>query len=65
MTQEAIPSATTADRPSRLRVPMLVGAMLIGGAFILGARHYKRADPPTEPPAPGMKVGSVGGSARL
>jgi RND family efflux transporter MFP subunit len=56
--EDTLPSATATDRTgSKLRLPMLVGAILIGGAFIVGARHYQRADPPTEPPAPGMKVG--------
>ena len=32
---------------------MLVGAIVLGGAAIVLARHYKRPDPPTEPPAPG------------
>ena len=59
MSQETLPSATASERTgSKLRLPMLVGALLVGGAFIVAARHYKRADPPTEPPAPGMKVGS-------
>jgi RND family efflux transporter MFP subunit len=31
---------------------------IIGIASILLARHYKRPDPPAEPPAPGMRVGS-------
>jgi RND family efflux transporter MFP subunit len=39
-------------------MPVLVGALLLGGAAIVLARHYKRPDPPQEPPAPGMTVGS-------
>jgi RND family efflux transporter MFP subunit len=43
---------------SPLRIPILVGAILLGCAAIVLARHYKRPDPPTEPAAPGMTVGS-------
>ena len=43
---------------SPLRIPILVGAILLGGAAIVLARHYKRPEPPTEPSAPGMTVGS-------
>jgi membrane fusion protein, heavy metal efflux system len=43
---------------SPLRIPIFVGAILLGGAAIVLARHYKRPDPPTEPSAPGMTVGS-------
>lgn len=59
-TEEMIPPATASERvgSNKLRIPMIVGALLVGGAFIIAARHYKRPDPPTEPPAPGMKVGS-------
>jgi RND family efflux transporter MFP subunit len=56
--QEVLPTITPNERGSRLRLPMLIGAVLVGGAFIFGAQHYKRPDPPTEPPAPGMHVGS-------
>ncbi len=41
-----------------LRVPILVGAILLGGVAIVAARRYRRPDPPTETPAAGMKVGS-------
>ena len=58
------PAAVTAPSipgvRSPLRVPILVGAILLGGAAIVLARHYKRPDPPTEAPAPGMTVGSDG-----
>ena len=60
MTDDAeLPPATAPVTPGRaLRVPVLVGALLLGGAAIVLARHYKRPDPPKEPPAPGMTVGS-------
>jgi cobalt-zinc-cadmium efflux system membrane fusion protein len=52
-----LPAAPTS--PTRaLRVPVLVAAVLIGAVAIVLARHYKRPDPPKEPPAPGMTVGS-------
>lgn len=41
-----------------LRIPILIAALLVGGSAIVLARHYKRPDPPTETPAPGMTVGS-------
>jgi cobalt-zinc-cadmium efflux system membrane fusion protein len=43
-----------------MRIPIFVGAILLGGAAIVLARYYKRPDPPTEPAAPGMTVGSDG-----
>jgi RND family efflux transporter MFP subunit len=55
MSQEALPSATT-GRP--LRVPILVAAIVFGAGAIVLARHYQRPDPPQEPAAPGMTVGS-------
>ena len=49
-----------AGQPTRnaMRIPILVGAILIGLAAIVLARMYKRPDPPKEPPTPGMTVGS-------
>ncbi|MFT3698473.1 MAG: efflux RND transporter periplasmic adaptor subunit [Kofleriaceae bacterium] len=41
-----------------MRIPILVGAIILGLGAIVLARHYKRPDPPTETPAPGMTVGS-------
>ena len=55
MTQEVpLPSATVGRS---LRLPVVL-CVIIGGASIVLARHYHRADPPSEPPAPGMRVGS-------
>jgi len=55
MTQEVpLPSATVGRS---LRLPVVL-CVIIGGASIVLARHYHRADPPSEPPAPGMHVGS-------
>jgi RND family efflux transporter MFP subunit len=45
-------------RGKLLRAPILAGAVLLGAVAILLARHYKRPEPPTEPKAPGMTVGS-------
>jgi len=54
-----LPPPEPAPSPGRkLRVPVLVAALVLGGAAIVLARHYKRPDPPKEPPAPGMTVGS-------
>jgi RND family efflux transporter MFP subunit len=55
-----VASVTAPERgqASPLRIPILVGAILLGGAAIVLARHYKRPDPPTETAAPGMTVGS-------
>lgn len=55
MTQEVpLPSATT-GRARRLPVVICIGVGL--GAIVL-ARQYHRPDPPADPPAPGMRVGS-------
>ncbi|HEX3758099.1 MAG TPA: efflux RND transporter periplasmic adaptor subunit, partial [Kofleriaceae bacterium] len=55
MSQEVpLPSATVGRT---LRLPMVI-CVAAGALAILLARHYRRADPPTEPAAPGMKVGS-------
>ncbi|HEX7704101.1 MAG TPA: efflux RND transporter periplasmic adaptor subunit [Kofleriaceae bacterium] len=43
-----------------MRLPILTGAIILGLGAIVLARHYKRPDPPTEPAAPGMTVGSDG-----
>ena len=59
MSEESSLPTPVAPAPTRLlRPPVLVGALLVGGIAILLARHYKRPPPPTEPPAPGMLVGS-------
>lgn len=55
MNQEIPLPSATAGRA--LRLPMMICAA-IGVSAILAARCYHRADPPTEPPAPGMRVGS-------
>jgi membrane fusion protein, heavy metal efflux system len=55
MTQEVQLPSATAGRS--LRLPMVICAVA-GVAAIVLARHYRRPDPPTEPPAPGMRVGS-------
>ena len=58
--QTAVPAAPERGQASPLRIPILVGAIILGGAAIVLARHYKRPDPPIEPAAPGMTVGSDG-----
>ncbi|HEY1817920.1 MAG TPA: efflux RND transporter periplasmic adaptor subunit [Kofleriaceae bacterium] len=55
-----VPLEISAGPPVRnaMRVPIFIGAVVLGLAAILIARMYKRPDPPTETPAPGMTVGS-------
>lgn len=55
MSQEVPLPSATAGRS--LRLPMVI-CLAAGALAILLARHYKRPDPPAEPAAPGMKVGS-------
>jgi len=55
---EDTPAVPVAPNGRAMRVPILVVALLLGGAAIVLARHYKRPDPPKETPAPGMTVGS-------
>ncbi|HEX3480755.1 MAG TPA: efflux RND transporter periplasmic adaptor subunit [Kofleriaceae bacterium] len=55
MNQEVPLPSATAGRS--LRLPMVV-CFAAGALAILLARHYRRPDPPAEPAAPGMKVGS-------
>lgn len=55
MSQEVPLPSATAGRT--LRLPMVI-CLAAGALAILLARHYKRPDPPGEPAAPGMKVGS-------
>jgi RND family efflux transporter MFP subunit len=50
--------APVPPRGRALRVPIVIAAVVLGGGAIVLARHYKRPDPPKEPPAPGMTVGS-------
>jgi cobalt-zinc-cadmium efflux system membrane fusion protein len=57
---QAVPAAPERGIASPLRVPILTGAIILGLGAIVLARHYKRPDPPTEPSAPGMTVGSDG-----
>ena len=45
---------------SAMRIPILVGAILVGLTAVVLARLYKRPDPPKDTPAPGMTVGSDG-----
>ena len=56
MTQEVPLPSATAGRSVRL--PLILCAIAGLGSIWL-ARHYKRPDPPTEPAAPGMRVGSA------
>jgi cobalt-zinc-cadmium efflux system membrane fusion protein len=55
---------TPADDPAKpagkngLRIPLLIGALLLGGGMIGLACRYHRPDPPVEAAAPGMTVGS-------
>jgi len=55
MSQEVPLPSATAGRS--LRLPMVI-CFAAGALAILLARHYRRPDPPTEPAAPGMTVGS-------
>lgn len=55
MNQEVPLPSATAGRA--LRLPMII-CLAAGALAILLARHYRRPDPPTEPAAPGMTVGS-------
>jgi RND family efflux transporter MFP subunit len=55
MSQEVPLPSATAGRA--LRLPMVI-CIVVGVAAIALARQYRRPDPPTEPPAPGMRVGS-------
>jgi cobalt-zinc-cadmium efflux system membrane fusion protein len=55
MSQETPLPSATAGRS--LRLPVFVCA-IVGAASVLLARQYHRPDPPTEPAAPGMRVGS-------
>lgn len=55
MTQEVPLPSATAGRS--LRLPIVICAGVAVAAIVL-ARSYRRPDPPTEPPAPGMRVGS-------
>ncbi len=50
--------APQAGQASPLRVPIFVGAIILGLGAIVLARHYERPDPPTETKAPGITVGS-------
>jgi RND family efflux transporter MFP subunit len=59
MTEDTPALATSAAPNGRaMRVPILVGAIVLGAAAIVLARHYERPAPPKETPAPGMTVGS-------
>ena len=49
-----LPSATAGRS---LRLPMVI-CLAAGALAIVLARHYRRPDPPAEPAAPGMTVGS-------
>jgi RND family efflux transporter MFP subunit len=55
MTQEVPLPSATAGRA--LRLPMVI-CVVVGVLAIMLARHYRRPDPPAEPAAPGMHVGS-------
>lgn len=56
--QQVTVPAPQAGQSSPLRVPIFVGAVILGLGAVVLARHYKRPDPPTETKAPGMTVGS-------
>jgi RND family efflux transporter MFP subunit len=58
MSDDTAPPPSSPSSGRALRVPILVGALILGGAAIVLARHYNRPEPPKEPLAPGMKVGS-------
>lgn len=49
---------TTKPVRSALRIPLVIGALLLGGGAIGLACRYHRPEPPVEPAAPGMTVGS-------
>lgn len=58
---DATLASTAGEPPKRgkiLGVPMLIGALVLGGAAVILARHYTRPEPQPEAPAPGMTVGS-------
>jgi RND family efflux transporter MFP subunit len=56
MNQETSLPSATAGRA--LRIPIVAAAIVLGAGAIVLARHYERPDPPSEPKAPGMYVGS-------
>ena len=58
--QATVATVPPADRggPARCASRSSSARSSLGGAAIVLARHYKRPDPPTEPAAPGMTVGS-------
>src|SRR4051812_48915539 len=62
MTEPAspIPPLSPAGPPARhpARIPILIGAALLGGGIIGLACHSPRPDPPVEGAAPGISVGS-------
>ncbi len=58
MSQDTPLPPTTAPMTRALRVPIIIGALVLSGGAIMLARHYKRPDPPKDVPAPGMTVGS-------
>ncbi|HEY3806652.1 MAG TPA: efflux RND transporter periplasmic adaptor subunit [Kofleriaceae bacterium] len=55
-----VPLEISAGPPARnaMRVPIVIGAIILGLGAIVVARMYKRPDPPTDTPARGMTVGS-------
>jgi RND family efflux transporter MFP subunit len=55
MNQEVPLPSATAGRA--LRLPMVI-CIATGVVAVVLARHYRRPDPPAEPPPPGMRVGS-------
>jgi membrane fusion protein, heavy metal efflux system len=54
----ALAGGPSTQMRSPMRIPILVGAIILGLCAIVLARLYKRPDPPKETPAPGMTVGS-------
>jgi cobalt-zinc-cadmium efflux system membrane fusion protein len=55
----AAPSPGTSNpNHNPMRIPVLIGALLLGAGTIGLACRYHRPDPPVEAPAPGMTVGS-------
>ena len=59
MSDDPLSSPPTSEDAGRVaKRPILIGVLVLGALAILVARHYHRPPPPTEPPAPGMTVGS-------
>jgi RND family efflux transporter MFP subunit len=55
---QPLPLAAAAPTKTRTRWVVVLVAIGVAGVAVLAATKYKRPDPPTEPPAPGMNVGT-------